>query len=92
MKKRIFVLQKFLKRTEKIMFLLVFVCFHFTEISYFLHCPSKGNVRKTHLSASAYFCVNMKFSYAIARRKDDVLQQKQAIFCYCLGELLIDDI
>ena len=78
------------------MFLLVFVCFRFTEISYFLYSPSKGNVRKTHLSASAYFCVNMKFSYAIARRKDEifyvVLQQKQAIFCYCLGELLIDDI
>ena len=66
MKKRIFVLQKFVKRAEKIIFSLVSVCFHFTEISYFLNFLSNKNVRKQHLSANAYFCVNMKFSYTIA--------------------------
>ena len=45
MKKRIFLLQKFVKRTEKIIFLLVFLCFRFTEISYFLGFPSNENVR-----------------------------------------------
>ena len=59
MKKRIFVLRKFVKRTEKIIFLLVFVCFCFTEISYFLYFPLNENVRKQHLSASAYSCVNI---------------------------------
>ena len=64
-KKRIFVLRKFVKRTEKIMFSLVFVYFRFTEISYFLNFPSNANVRKQHLSASAHAhsCVNMKFSW-----------------------------
>ena len=71
MKKRIFVLQKFVKRTEKI-FSLVFVCFRFTEISYFLSFPSNENVRKQHLSANAYFCVNMKSLYTIAGRKDEI--------------------
>ena len=53
------VLQKFVKRTEKLIFLLVFVCFHFTEISYFLNIPSNENVRKQHLSASLYSCVSI---------------------------------
>ena len=61
-KKRFFVLQKFVK-TEKMIFLLVFVCFHFTEESYFLDFPWNQNVRKQSLSANAYFWVNMKFSY-----------------------------
>ena len=56
MKKRIFVLQKFVKSAEKIIFSFAFVCFHFTEISYFLSFPSNENVR------NAYFFVNMKFS------------------------------
>ena len=34
---------------------------------------SNENVRKQHLSTNAYFCVNMKFSYMIAGRKDVVL-------------------
>ena len=50
----------------------IFVCFRFTEISYFLMFPSNENVRKQHLSASAYFCVNMNFSYMIAGCKDDI--------------------
>ena len=72
MKKRIFDLRKFVKRTEKIIFSLVFVCFRFTEISHFLNFPSNENVRKQHLPASVYFCVNMKFSYTIAGRKDKI--------------------
>ena len=72
MKKIIFVLRKFVKRAEKIIFSLVFVCFHFTEISYFLSFPSNENVRKQHLPANAYFCINMKFSYTIAGRKDEI--------------------
>ena len=71
MKIRIFVLRKFVKRTEKIIFSLVFTCFRFAEM-YFLNFPSKENVRKQHLSANAYSCVNMKFLYTIAVRKDEI--------------------
>ena len=71
-KKRIFVLRKFVKSAEKIIFSFVFVRFSFTEISYFLSFPSIENVRKQHLSGNAYFCVNMKFSYMIAGRKDEI--------------------
>ena len=73
MKKRIFALRKFVKRAGKIIFSLVFACFRFTEISYFLSFPSNENVRKQHLSANAYFCLKMKFSCMIAGRKDVVL-------------------
>ena len=72
MKKRIFFLRKFVKRVEKIIFSLVFVCFRFTEMSYFLNVPLNENVRKQHLSANTYLCVNMKFSYTIAGRKDEM--------------------
>ena len=78
MRIRIFVLRKFVKRTEKITSSLVFVCFRFTEISYFLNFPSNKNVRKQHLSANAYSCVNMKFSYTIAVRKDGIFY----VVCY----------
>ena len=85
-----------MKRTEKIMFSLVFVCFRFTEISYFLNFPSNENVRKQHLSTNAYSWVNMKFSYTTAVRKDEflrvVLLRKQAIFHLRLGQLFVDDI
>ena len=85
-----------MKRTENIIFSLVFVCFRFTEILYFLNFPSNENVRKQHLSANAYSCVNMKFSYTIAVRKDEifyvVLLRKQAIFHLLLGQLFVDDI
>ena len=97
MKKRIFVLQKFVKSAEKIIFSFVFVYFRFTEISYFLTFPSNENVRKQHLSANAYFCVNMKFSYMIAGRKDEIcrigtktsdfLLVFRSYFCWrCLSE------
>ena len=80
---RIFVLRKFVKRTEKIVFSLVFVSFRFTEISYFLNFPPNENVRKQHLSANAFSCVNMNFSHTIAARKDEifylVLLRKQVI-------------
>ena len=49
------------KRTENTIFSLVFVCFRFTEISYFLNFPANENVRKQHLPANAYSCVKMKF-------------------------------
>ena len=43
-----------------------------------------------------YSCVNMKFSYTIAVRKDEifyvVLLRKQAIFHLRLGQLFVDDI
>ena len=85
-----------MKRTEKIIFSLVFVCFRLTEISYFLNFPSNENVRKQHLSANAYSWVNMKFSYTTAVRKDEVLYvvllRKQAIFHLRLGQLFVDDI
>ena len=45
-KKIIFVLRQFVKSTEKIIFSLVFACFRFAEISYFLSFPSSENVRK----------------------------------------------
>ena len=70
MKKNIyFVLHKFVKRTEKILFSLVFTCFCFTEILYFVNFPSNENVRKQHLSANVYSFVNMKLLYAIAVNK-----------------------
>ena len=70
--KRTFVLWKFVKRTENIIFSLVFVCFRFTEISYFLNFPSNEDVRKQHLSVNAYYCINMKFSYTISGGKDEI--------------------
>ena len=48
-----------MKRTKKIIFSLVFACFRFTEISYFLNFPSNENVRKQHLSASSHSCVSI---------------------------------
>ena len=97
MKIRIFILRKFVKRTEKITCSLVFVCRkHFTEISYFLNFLSNKNAAKQHLSANAYSCVNMKFRYTIAVRKDEifyaVLLRKQVIFHLRLGQLFSDDI
>ena len=97
MKKRIFVLPKLLKRAEKIIFSLVFVCFRFTEISHFLSFPSNENVRKQHLFANAYGCVNMKFSYTIATGKDEIftycrIVTKTSDFCWCLGHLFFDHI
>ena len=70
-KKRIFVLRKFVKRRENIIFSVVSVFFRFTEISYFLNFPSNENVRKQHLSSNTYSSVNVKFSHKIAGRKDD---------------------
>ena len=55
MKRRIFVLQKFVKRTENFTSSLDFACFPFTEISYFLNISSKENVTKQHLFANACF-------------------------------------
>ena len=72
MKIQIFVLWKIVKRTEKIIFSLIFVCFCFTKKSYFLNFASNENVRKQHLSVNAYSCVNIKFSYTIAVRKDEI--------------------
>ena len=68
--KRIFLLGKFVKRTENITFSLVFEYFHFTEISYFLNFPSKRKVRKHHLPTNSYSHLNMKFLYTIAVRKN----------------------
>ena len=93
MKIRIFVLRKFVKRTENIIFSLVFVCFRLTEISYFLNFPSNENARKQYLSANAYSCVNMKFQYMITLRKVEILYvvlvRKQAIFHQRLSQLFV---
>ena len=53
---------KICERTEKIIFSLAFVCFRFTEIC-FLNFPSNEDVRKQHLAANTYSCVNMKLVY-----------------------------
>ena len=45
-KKNFFFLRNYVERTEKIIFSLVFVCFRFTEISYFLDFPSKRKCKK----------------------------------------------
>ena len=96
MKITIFVLRNFVKRIKKITFSLGFACFRFTEISYFLNFSSNENVRKQLLSANAYSCVNMKFSYTIAVRKDEifyvVLSRKHVIFDLHLRQLFVDDI
>ena len=70
MEKRIFVLRNLVQRTKKIIFSLASICLRFTEISYSLNFPSNENVKKQDLSANAYFCDYMKFSYTIAGRKD----------------------
>ena len=84
MKIIIFVLRKFVKTTENIIFSLVFVCLRFKEISYFLSFPSNENARKQHLSANKYSCVNMNFLYTIAMCRNEifyvVLLRKQVIF------------
>ena len=62
----------------------------------FLSFPSNENVRNQHLSANAYSCVNMKFSYAMAVCKDEifyaVLLRKQAILYLRLAQLFVNDI
>ena len=63
--------KKCMKRAENIIFLLHFKGFRFTEISYH-DFPSNKNVRKLHLYANAYSCVNMKFLYTIVGRKDEI--------------------
>ena len=91
MKIIVFVLE--IGKIEKIIFSLVFVVsvsrnIIFSELS--------ENVRKQHLFANAYSCVNIKFSYAKAVRKDEiffvVLLRKQAVFHLRLGQLFVDDI
>ena len=68
----------------------MFICF------VVLNFPSNENVRKQHLPANAYSCINMKFSYTIAVRKDEifyvVLLRKHLIFRLRLRQLFVDDI
>ena len=96
MKIKIFVFRIFVKRRKDIICSLVFVCFCFTEISYFLNFSANKNVRKQHLSENTYCCVNMKFLDTKALRKVEifsvVLLRKQAIFHLRLGQLFVDDI
>ena len=47
------------KRSLFSLVFIIFVCFRFTEISYFLNFSSNENVRKQHLSASSYSCVSI---------------------------------
>ena len=44
----------------------------FVSFRMFRNIPAKENVRKQRLSANEYFCVNMKFSYSLACRKDEI--------------------
>ena len=88
--KKNFRLTKICERAVKTIFSLVFAFLRFTEISYFLRSSSNGNVRKQHLSANAYFSVNMKFLYAIAESKDEMsYYNKNKPF---LSQLFVDNI
>ena len=64
MKKKIFVLRKFVKRTEKIIFSLVFVCFRFTnifsELSFKRKCKKAASFRRCVFLRK--YDVKMKFS------------------------------
>ena len=86
--KKIFVWREFVKTTEKIIFLLLFVCFRLAKIACFLNFPSNKNLRKQHLSANVYCRVKIKFSYTITVRKDEifygVFERKQARFFACV--------
>ena len=61
-----------MKKAEKVIFSLAFICFLFPEISYFLNFTSNKNVRKQRLSAIAYSGVNITVSYTIAERRDEI--------------------
>ena len=53
----------------------IFVCFRMFSFHgniIFGELSLKRNVRKQHLSVTAYFCANIKFSYMIAGRKDEI--------------------
>ena len=91
-----FRLTKICEKGRKDHIFICFCMFPFQEISYFLNFPSNKYVRKQHLSANVYCCVNMNFSYTIAVRKDEifyiVLLRKEAIFHLRLGQIFADDI
>ena len=81
--KKNFRLMKICEKDKKDNIFVSFACFRFRKMSYFL-VQSNDNVRKQHLSANGYSCINMKFSYAMAVRKYKtffvVLSGKQALF------------
>ena len=94
LKKRIFVLRKFVKTVEKIMFLFVLVCFcHgniiFSELFFKRKCKKAASFRK---------CVFLrKYEIFVYDSCDDeifyvVLLRKPAIFHLHLGQLFIDNI
>ena len=90
--KRIFVLRKFVKRTERIIFSLVFACFLF--ILYFLKFSSNRNVRKQHLSVFqvlAVFLVKYEILFSDSMLSGQqflltILKQKVDIFCRIIAK------
>ena len=66
---------------------------NFFYVLYFLNFPSNENIRKQHHPAHAYACVNMKFLYTVAGRKDEIfyaiLYQKKTIFHQHLGKIFV---
>ena len=71
MKKKNFRLRKICEKGEKYHIFFSFYMFSFYENIIFFNFPSNENVRERYLSANAYSCVNMKFWYTIAGRKDE---------------------
>ena len=67
-----FCLTKICEKDTKDHIFISFRMFPFHGNIIFLNFPSKENVRKQHLSTSAYSCVNMKFLYMIAMRNDEI--------------------
>ena len=70
--KKNFCLTKICEKDRKDRIPFSFRMFPFHRNIIFLNFPSNKNVRKRLLSANAYSFVNMKFSYTIALRKDEI--------------------
>ena len=66
--KKDFRLTKISEKDRKYPIFVSFRMFPFHGIIIFSELSSNENVRKQHLSANAYFCVNMNFSYTIPCR------------------------
>ena len=90
--KRNFGLTKICKKGRKDRIFISFRMFSFHGNIIFSELSFKWNVRKQHLSTDAYSCVNMKFLYTISARKDVLLQRKQVVFHFCLGQRFVDNI
>ena len=68
-----FLLTKICEKDRKDHIFISFCMFPFHGNIVFSDFSSNENVRKQHLSVNEYSCVNMKFFYTIAVRKDEIL-------------------